>query len=116
MSEKRDFDFCPRCGALMQNGMCQSCGYGNQRPPQMQNGYPMQNPQTPMPPNGNPGMSNGYGGPGVQPTYVYATPTKQKNHTVAIVISVIAVVVLVLGLVIALFVAVANSTRDSVRG
>lgn len=82
----------------------------------MQNGYPMQNPQTPMPPNGNPGMSNGYGGPGVQPTYVYATPTKQKNHTVAIVISVIAVVVLVLGLVIALFVAVANSTRDSVRG
>lgn len=26
MSENRDFDFCPKCGALMQNGVCQSCG------------------------------------------------------------------------------------------
>lgn len=28
MSENRDFGFCPRCGALMQNGVCQSCGCG----------------------------------------------------------------------------------------
>lgn len=28
MSEKRDLGFCPRCGALMQDGVCQSCGYG----------------------------------------------------------------------------------------
>ena len=117
MSEKRDFDFCPRCGALMQNGMCQSCGYGNQRLPKMPNGYPPQNPQNPMQINENPGMSNGYGGgPGVNPTYVYAAPVKQKNHTAAIVISVIAVVILVMGLVIALFVSIANSTRDNVRG
>lgn len=27
MSENRDFDFCPRCGALMQDGVCRSCGY-----------------------------------------------------------------------------------------
>ena len=27
MSENRDFDFCPRCGALMQDGICRSCGY-----------------------------------------------------------------------------------------
>lgn len=30
MSENRDFGFCPRCGALMQNGVCQRCGYGKQ--------------------------------------------------------------------------------------
>jgi hypothetical protein len=30
MSEKKDFGFCPRCGALMQNGVCTSCGR-NQR-------------------------------------------------------------------------------------
>ena len=29
MSENRDFGFCPRCGALMQSGICQSCGYEN---------------------------------------------------------------------------------------
>ena len=28
MSENKDFGFCPKCGALMQNGTCQSCGYG----------------------------------------------------------------------------------------
>ena len=30
MDEERrnEYDFCPKCGALMQNGQCQSCGYG----------------------------------------------------------------------------------------
>lgn len=28
MSERDEFGFCPRCGALTQNGVCQSCGYG----------------------------------------------------------------------------------------
>ncbi len=30
MEEERrnEYDFCPKCGALMQNGQCQSCGYG----------------------------------------------------------------------------------------
>ena len=27
MSDSRDYGFCPRCGALMQNGVCRSCGY-----------------------------------------------------------------------------------------
>ena len=27
MSEDRDYGFCPRCGALMQDGVCRSCGY-----------------------------------------------------------------------------------------
>lgn len=30
MEERRDeYGFCPKCGAVMQNGVCQSCGYGN---------------------------------------------------------------------------------------
>lgn len=29
MDERRDeYGFCPKCGAIMQNGVCQSCGYG----------------------------------------------------------------------------------------
>jgi len=29
MDERRDeYGFCPKCGAVMQNGVCQSCGYG----------------------------------------------------------------------------------------
>lgn len=119
MSEKRDFDFCPRCGALMQNGVCQSCGRGVQKPPQASDGYRMQNPQSHMQMPTGTGMPNGQGdvsgGPGVNPTYVYAAPVKQKNHTAAIVIAVIAVVLLVLGLMVALFVSVANSTRENVR-
>ena len=27
MSENRDYGFCPRCGALMRDGVCSSCGY-----------------------------------------------------------------------------------------
>lgn len=28
MSDDKNFGFCPRCGTLMQNGICQSCRYG----------------------------------------------------------------------------------------
>lgn len=28
MEEKNEFGFCPKCGAVMHNGVCQSCGYG----------------------------------------------------------------------------------------
>lgn len=28
MEERNEFGFCPKCGAVMQNGVCQSCGYG----------------------------------------------------------------------------------------
>ena len=26
--QKKEYDFCPKCGAVMYNGQCQSCGYG----------------------------------------------------------------------------------------
>ena len=29
MDEQKEFSFCPKCGAVMQNGVCQSCGYGS---------------------------------------------------------------------------------------
>lgn len=29
MSETSNFDFCPKCGALAKDGICQSCGYQN---------------------------------------------------------------------------------------
>lgn len=119
MSEKRDFDFCPRCGALMQNGVCQSCGRGIQKQPQTSDSYRMQNHQGPVQMSGSTGMPNGQGGvsggPGTMPAYVYAAPVKQKNHTAAIVITVTAIVFLVLGLLAAVFVSVVNSTRDSIR-
>lgn len=28
MSEQRQYAFCPKCGAVMRDGVCQSCGYG----------------------------------------------------------------------------------------
>lgn len=28
MSERDEYGFCPKCGAVTQNGVCQSCGYG----------------------------------------------------------------------------------------
>ena len=27
MNEEKNFGFCPRCGALMHDGVCRSCGY-----------------------------------------------------------------------------------------
>ena len=47
MSENRDFGFCPRCGALMQNGVCQSCGYGKRL------GQPAASEGVPVPGNPN---------------------------------------------------------------
>ncbi|NLL80201.1 MAG: hypothetical protein GX234_10555 [Clostridiales bacterium] len=28
MNKNKQYDFCPKCGALMRDGICQSCGYG----------------------------------------------------------------------------------------
>lgn len=71
MSENRDFGFCPRCGALMQNGVCQSCGYGNRG--QAYPGYPQ----------------------------VYVGPPREKSNKKGMWIAVTAAVVLILGLILA---------------
>lgn len=119
MSEKRDFDFCPRCGALMQNGVCQSCGRGAQRAPQTSDTYQGQNltpPPVGMQGGPGPGMPGGVsGGPGTNPTYIYARPAKTKNHTAVIVIVVTLIVFLFLGILFALIFSFAGSTRDNMR-
>lgn len=109
MSENRDFGFCPRCGALMHNGACTSCGYGAIRQPQQPQSYPNQSSAAGM--AGGTGVT---GGPGTSPTYVHIAPVKQKNHTVAIVIGVTVGVLLLLAILIGLIVFAVNSARDSV--
>ncbi len=107
MSENRDFGFCPRCGALMQNGVCISCGYGGGRQPRFSDNNQGQHP--------SPGIQGGAGvsgGPGTSPVYIHATPAKTKNHTVAIVIGIIAGVLILLGILVGLIVAIANSAQS----
>lgn len=114
MSENRDFGFCPRCGALMQNGVCISCGYGAARGPQAPERYQGQNPMGMSGTTaGMPGGSGVSGGPGTSPVYIHAAPVKQKNHTVAIVIGVVAGVLFLLAILVALIVFIANSAQSS---
>ena len=58
MSDNSNFNFCPHCGALMQNGVCQSCGRGARRNP-LSGDYYAQNP------NEQPQMQQGGFGTGV---------------------------------------------------
>lgn len=114
MSENRDFGFCPRCGALMQNGVCISCGYGASRQPQSSNNYQGQvSMGMPGTAAGMQGGSGVTGGPGTGPVYIHAAPVKQKNHTAAIVVGVTVGVLLLLGILVALIVFIANSAESS---
>lgn len=111
MNERRDFDFCPRCGALMQNGVCQSCGYGAQRAPQpfeAQSGQPLLR-------QGMQGPGGVSGGPGTNPAYIYAQPSKTKNNTAVIVVVVTLVVFVVLGILFAVIFSIAGSARSDRR-
>ena len=116
MSENRDFGFCPRCGALMQDGVCQSCGRGMGRQPQQFENYGT---QSSMGMQGNmsyiPNDSGVTGGPGTGPAYVHIAPVKQKNHTVVIVISVTTAILLLLAALTALIVFIGNSAKDSIN-
>lgn len=70
MSETGNFDFCPKCGALAKDGICQSCGYQNPSADWPSAGQedsgsreqPEQNPDINMNPNiqGQPGMQGSY--------------------------------------------------------
>ena len=66
MSENRDFGFCPRCGALMQSGICQSCGYENRG----QAPSPSQNPGWSQGVQGFQQTQNRQGYPGYPQVYV----------------------------------------------
>ena len=90
MSENKDFDFCPRCGALMQNGVCRSCGYTvRQSPvqPSVQENY---------------GQSSYSRQPYMQGApYVHASERKKGKKGPVIVLSIIGAVILITALIMA---------------
>ncbi len=92
MSENRDFGFCPRCGALMKDGVCQSCGYVIRQPSAQPN---VQR---------DSGAQNGYyGQPYMQGTpYVQVTERKKGKKGLIIALSVIGMVLLLLIFIVTL--------------
>lgn len=132
MADSSRFDFCPICGALARDGVCQSCGHTDEKVVKeieeakqkqaMQ--QPMQQPYAGQVPNGynqqpmqQPYMGqqqNGYGQPYAnQQNYAPAVPPVQlkKNNTTLIVIIVLLVVLLMT--VVAVFVGVRSILNDS---
>ena len=84
------FDFCPKCGALTRDGVCQSCGYHLQSD-NGQNNTQINNPER----NGDRSyadMNTQYYNPG----YVPVNQTPKKNDTTVIVAVVIGAVILFL--------------------
>lgn len=67
MNQNTQYDFCPRCGALMYNGVCQSCEYTANA-----NGFTNQNMNTYVNQNVNPNMNtyvNQNANPNMTPNY-----------------------------------------------
>ena len=89
MSDNRDFGFCPRCGALMQDGVCKSCGYGSRN---MQGGNP--GAEGPSASGVHYTLNAQYIGP--------AQPQKKKTSGGVVAVCIIAGVVLILGLIAAI--------------
>ena len=72
MSEEKNFGFCPRCGALMHDGVCRSCGY---RSSGYTNYPPVQQPK--------------------------AAPEKKNRKGLILALCIVCAVVLVIGLILA---------------
>ena len=96
MSENRDFGFCPRCGALMQSGICQSCGYENRG----QAPSPSQNPGWSQGVQGFQQTQNRQGYPGYP--QVYVGPPREKGNKKGMWFALAAAVVLILGMIFAI--------------
>lgn len=72
----QQYEFCPRCGALMRDGVCQSCEFTvNVNPQQTQNVQGYTNPQQ------APNYGQGYTNPQVQTNYNQGYGTYQNNAT-----------------------------------
>lgn len=98
MSEDRDYGFCPRCGALMQDGVCRSCGYTARSSAQsgaQGNSGVQQKTYAPYQEPGRAGMQQGM--PCVQ-----AQERKKNRKGLYITLGVLAGVLLVAGLVAAI--------------
>ncbi len=102
MSENRDYGFCPRCGALMRDGVCSSCGYTSR--PSAQPNVPGGAGQG-QAAQGNPGQQpyGTAGQPYMQGTpYVQAQERKKSKKGLFIALGVIAGVLLLIGLILAI--------------
>ena len=111
MSDSRDYGFCPRCGALMQNGVCRSCGYtdpsvsGGSSGGAANGAYGRESGQQPSQPRQPYAQSGPYmqGGPYPQGTpYVQAVERKKSHKGLIITLSVIGAVILLTGLILAI--------------
>ena len=111
MSDSRDYGFCPRCGALMQNGVCRSCGYtdpsvsGGSSGGAANGAYGRESGQQPSQPRQPYAQSGPYmqGGPYPQGTpYVQAVERKKSHKGLIITLSVIGAVLLLTGLILAI--------------
>lgn len=92
MSEDRDYGFCPRCGALMHDGVCRSCGYARHSIAQQARG----------------GAEDGqvfqrkepYGQPYGQGAYTQPRREKKNRKVLIIVLCIICALILVIGLIL----------------
>lgn len=124
MADSSRFDFCPKCGALARDGICQSCGYAQQPyGNQPQGGY-IQQPYGNQPQGGY--MQQPYGnqpqGEYVQPSYgnnqnyIPAVPAAQPKKDNATFIVIIILVVVLVMTVAALFIGIRSILNDSKDG
>lgn len=93
MGETSRYDFCPKCGALARDGVCQSCGYHNPA-------VPMQAAQPQQPQQVQPGQNQQ---PPYQSYYVPpAQPSRQHGpHTTVLVCVILSILlVVVIGLIL----------------
>lgn len=128
MSQRENYDFCPKCGALMRNGVCTSCGYdaGQEENPYYQDylknnrgGRPEQpgqgqygSPNQPW--QGQYGRPNQ---PGMQGWQGYDQLKEQENgsgKTAIIIVAIVFVTLLVAGVMLAC-IAVTAGYREYVR-
>lgn len=102
MNDRDGYGFCPRCGALMQDGVCRSCGYSARNVWQEKENYggqPGMNGQGPY--RGQPGMNGqgSYGGqPGPnrnEPVWNHGEKRPKSGKTIAVICGVIGVLFLV---------------------
>ena len=111
MSDDRNYGFCPRCGALMQNGVCRSCGYtdhsssGGSSGGAANGSYGGENGQQQYQPRPPYVQSGPYtqSGPYPQGTpYVQAVERKKSRKGLIIALSVIGAVILLTGLILSI--------------
>lgn len=139
MEENSRFDFCPKCGAVSKDGICQSCGYQNTnaaeqakapsyaQPESQYRQAQYQQPQYQQPQHGQvqyqpeqvyPPQTEQYGAgypPQAYQPYATVPPAKPKKNKAAVVVYFICLGIVLAGLVIVILAAV-NDMADKNAG